>query len=51
MTPEFWAIIGVGAAITIYLSSIARSLEEVNRRLQNFWEDMLDQRRSDDDYL
>lgn len=48
MTPEFWAIIGVGFVIVFTLGKVIDKLDEVNRRLQNFWEDILDQRRDDD---
>lgn len=47
MTPEFWAIIGVGFIVVTTLAKTNEQLEEINRRLQNFWEDILDQRRDD----
>lgn len=50
MTPEFWAIIGVGLVIVAMLGKVIDKLDEVNRRLQNFWEDIIDQRRGDDDF-
>jgi hypothetical protein len=45
VSPEFWAIIGVGAVLAMLLTGTNRELEQINRRLQNFWEDIVDQRR------
>lgn len=45
MSAEFWAIIGVGVMLFFMLAETNKQLAETNRRLQNFWEDTIDQRR------
>ncbi|NYF31146.1 hypothetical protein HDC29_000705 [Sphingopyxis sp. JAI108] len=45
MSAEFWAIIGVGTIIFFTLLKTNDHLAETNRRLQTFWEHLLDQRR------
>lgn len=45
MSAEFWAIIGVGLVIIGMLATTNAHLDKINTRLQNFWEDILDQRR------
>ena len=44
MSPEFWAIIGVGACIFWAISKLSDQLAETNRRLQNFWEEFINRR-------
>jgi hypothetical protein len=44
MSPEFWAILGVGALILYGMSKIYDQLAETNNRLQRFWEDIIGQR-------
>lgn len=41
MSAEFWAIIGVGGLIWLALLDTKRKLDQVNTRLQNFWEEWL----------
>jgi F0F1-type ATP synthase membrane subunit a len=44
VSAEFWAIIGVGVCVLLALMKTNRELAETNRRLQNFWEDIVEQR-------
>lgn len=44
MSAEFWAIIGMGSMILYGMTKLYDQLAEVNRRLQNFWEDIVNRR-------
>lgn len=44
MSPEFWAILGMGSLILYGMSKIYDQLAETNNRLQRFWEDIIGQR-------
>ena len=44
MSAEFWAIIGMGSLILLGMTKLYDQLAETNRRLQNFWEDIINRR-------
>lgn len=46
LSPEFWAIIGMGTAILLALGRTNEHLAETNRRIQNFWEYWIENRRA-----
>jgi hypothetical protein len=45
MSPEFWAIIGVGGALLVTILKTNEHLAEINGRLQTLWQEIIERRR------